>query len=121
MRENDAHYAALSNWIMSFIAGAWSRSADLADIPVREGANEPAKPCSYGQSGTVSTLRIRVCTNDGYLVDDAWCAREFAWSVTAQAVDTYGTTRDNPEARHVIHGGLINHGTHAEPRWSSHT
>ena len=137
MCSTDAHREALFRWIAPFISGAWCYADPLTDIPVRPGSAEHPRPDNRHQTGTVSILQIRVNPNDCYLTDAAigygwhgpntevypglWCAGEFSWVVYTQPVTEYGGQDPGYPYKHVVHGGLINHGSHNEPSWSSHT
>lgn len=141
MQSSEENRKVLADWVLRYIMGAWSRSDPLEDIQVRPGSAKDPRPCSHNQTGTVATLEIGVNPNDCYLTDNEigygmsgpgaevypgrWCAREFSWSVVVREVDEWGYAYSDrctdPEPRLVIHGGLINHGTHEKPRWRSHT
>jgi hypothetical protein len=128
---HDAHRDHLLKWITPFLWGAWSRS-NPDDIPIRDANEAPPKPDWRGAKGYMSVLRIRTCSNDCYMDPNSadlesfptWFAGEFSWGVYSYAVDDYGMlpeTLPRNRASLMIHGGYINHGSHAEPHWSSHT
>ena len=117
------HRDALMNWLLPFLCGAWVRY-DEGDIPVRDPNEAVPKPDWRNNQGRMGELHLRVCSNDCYKGDDGWFAYEFSWGVYTYPVDGYGQMPDNrPRDREhcAIFGGLINHGTHDEPSWSSHT
>jgi hypothetical protein len=128
------HRDHLLRWITPFLWGAWSRS-NPGDIPIRDPAETPPRPDWRGTTGHLSVLHIHTCSNDCYVDVDSetglesfptWFTGEFSWGVYSYPVDDYGCLppRDQQprdRAHLIIHGGLINHGSHTEPSWSSHT
>jgi hypothetical protein len=124
-------YAALSRWLAD--TASWDEGPLPPPHPDPKTHN---RPDSVNQSGDMCILDIRADWNS---IDEHGIAREFSWLIYQVPVDRYGVPRflrpdsftrnradinahpDYNVAVIRINGGLINHGTPDEPRWSSHT
>jgi hypothetical protein len=101
----------------------------LADKTMRVHAHELWRH----QGGRMATLIIGVATGDIYWAAGDPHAWEFSWQIVAAPVNEYGepdpkrVPAPKPErwvsgvGEVVMNGGLVNHGTHEEPDWHSHT
>ena len=76
-------------------------------------------------SGEIALIYIYADPSQTQWVGEKLMCREFSWGIFTIPVDQYGELKFMPirpphEHRRLI-GGLFNHGTHADPIWSSNT
>jgi hypothetical protein len=140
MCQDENHHQALLDWAARFLAGSWAGDPSIEHIPQAPDRDpDDPRPDWRNQTGTVSELVISVRIGDTYLlpahthtwsdgendheftVPARWATKEFNWAVVTCPVNRFGDI-DEPIGRtRVINGGFINHGTHEDPSWSSHT
>lgn len=138
--EGDQHSAPLRRFMDGFVHSGWGGRSDPQDIPVSPGTAKNPRPYFMDITGYQAELVLSVCGNDAYLLPDGlaewrtddggqkaafpggWVTREFDWIIWSYPVDEYGDiVRDVTARKKVMNGGFINHGSHDEPSWSSHT
>jgi hypothetical protein len=116
------HAESFQDFILTKFTGGWHTVApDVSPDP-----DHPDRPDWSHQRGAIITLKIAANTHGDafYWSPDEGeipCTREFRWGIFAHPVDRYGLLDPAAQAKRIINGGFINHGSHAEPRWSSHT
>ena len=118
------HHEFLVQWMSRMLTSDYQGGPKLDNIPIAEGTH-PARPDWKNQSGTMTTLELYVNSSDCYLIPPlpgAWGTQEFGWAVWTHHVDEYGASTGIPaSSRPIMVGGLVNHGDHESPAWSSHT
>lgn len=123
------HQEQFDQFLLRHFRGGWHTvRPDIKSDP-----ENPERPDWAHQTGAIVQLHIAADTywrnfywveNDGFFDDPEAripATREFNWAICSYPVSPYGQIESPSNFTHIINGGWVNHGTHEEPSWSSHT
>ncbi len=110
----------LPHWLLTRMQGAYCmRHTDHPqDVPPWE--------LYKSQHGQMPVLVIAANTRDVERHNDILRTHYFDWAVYGLPVDNYGQVQGDPlgqcvNSNRIVNGGLVNHGSLDQPKWSSHT